>query len=414
MNASAISTARRVPALDGLRALAIIGVLFCHVNNKWDFPKEGAVSEPVSVLFGWGWVGVHLFFVLSGYLITGILYSAKGEADYFRNFYARRALRIMPLYFGYLLFALCILPLVLTALPPRAAAFLETPQVTRGDVLSLLFYYANFQIAFTKHYLGIFHPFWSLAVEEHFYLLWPLAVWSLGRRNLMRLCVGGAVASICLRAAIIGVSGREEIARLITPGCLDGLLAGGWLALARGDRFVWEKIRKWTLPLLFGSACFLLSLMLRQMRLIPLPDSQVNPESIYGGMLINTLGIAALAVFFGALTALALNAAEESRLRRVLEHPSLAAIGKYSYGIYVFHALILLYIYRLTVVRFAPYVPVSLTKLIVAALLLAVSFGVAWLSYHCYEIHFLRLKRFFERRPQPYSGILVAPQGQEA
>jgi peptidoglycan/LPS O-acetylase OafA/YrhL len=407
-------SSRRVPALDGLRALAIIGVLFCHVNNKWDFPAQGSVNEPVSILFGWGWVGVHLFFVLSGYLITGILYDAKGETGYFRNFYARRALRIMPLYFGYLLFALLILPLALTALPPRAVAFLQTPVVTRGDVVSLLCYFANFQIAFTNRYLGIFHPFWSLAVEEHFYLLWPLAVWSLSRRSLMRLCLGWTAASICLRAVIICVSGRDEIARLITPCSLDGLLAGGWLVLARGDRAMWAKIRPWTLPLLFGSAGFLLCLMLGQMEVIPDLDSHANPDSIYSGILMNTLGISVMAWFFAALTARSLDVAEGSRLRRMLEHPSLGAIGKYSYGIYVFHPLILLYIYRLSAVRFAPYVPISLTKLIVVAWLLSACFGVAWLSYHCYEIHFLRLKRFFENRPQPYSGILVTPQGQEA
>jgi peptidoglycan/LPS O-acetylase OafA/YrhL len=414
LHAGSNSIARHIPSLDGLRALAVTGVLFCHVNNKWDVPPLGAGSNPVSVLFGWGWVGVHLFFVLSGYLITGILYDAKPEAGYFRNFYARRALRIMPLYFGYLLCTLVILPPILSILPLRAYTFLAPSEITQGDMLSLIFYFANFQIAFTGHYLGIFHPFWSLAVEEHFYLLWPLVVWSLCRRNLMRVCLVGLAASLGLRVAIIGAGAHEEIARLITPSCLDGLLAGGWLALARRDQADWAKVRQWSLPVIVASAGFLLSLMLGQMHFIPDLDLRTNRQSIYSGILLNTLGITVMAGLFSAMTARAVDARQGSWQSRVLGHRSLVAIGKYSYGIYVFHPLVLLYIYRFTVVRFAPYVPVSLTKLIVGIWLLVASFGVAWLSYHCYEVHFLRLKRLFQNGPQPYPQIVAAPQSMEA
>jgi peptidoglycan/LPS O-acetylase OafA/YrhL len=119
-------TSHHIPALDGLRAFAVTGVLFCHVSNTWDWEQvaPSPLSQPVSVICGWGWVGVDLFFVLSGFLITGLLYEAKGGAGYFRNFYARRALRIMPLYYGFLLLTLAILPAVLSLLPSRAGDFL--------------------------------------------------------------------------------------------------------------------------------------------------------------------------------------------------------------------------------------------------------------------------------------------------
>jgi peptidoglycan/LPS O-acetylase OafA/YrhL len=402
-------------SLDGLRAFAVTAVLFCHVSQAcdWEQVAHGPLSQPISVLCGWGSVGVDLFFVLSGFLITGLLYEAKEKSGYFRNFYARRALRIMPLYYGFLLVTLAILPAVLTVMPYRVSALLRVPEITRGDILSLLFYFANFQVAFTHRSLDVFTPFWSLAVEEHFYLLWPLAVWLLSRRNLMRLCLAGAVASLGWRLAVLGAGGYHEIARLVTPGALDGLLLGGWLALARRDQSLWEKVRRWTLPVLACAGGFVICLVAGQMQFATGLDLRTTDKAIPGGLVTGTLGVSALGLFFAALMARTLDAPPNSRLRRVLEHPSLTAIGKYSYAIYVFHSLILVYVYRLIAGRLAPYVPLSLSKLIIAACVMGISFVAAWLSYHYFEIHFLRLKRFFESGGQPYPQVLASPQGAE-
>ena len=169
-----------LPALDGLRGLAIIAVIVCHVNVVTGGPfAAGRITGPLSTVFAWGWVGVNLFFVLSGFLITGILYDAKGSVGFFRNFYARRALRIMPLYYGFLF---CIV--VMNRLHCLRAVWLS-PE----GLASLASYTYNFRFALTGHGLGDLHHFWSLAVEEHFYLLWPqIFVWVRNRRLLMYLC----------------------------------------------------------------------------------------------------------------------------------------------------------------------------------------------------------------------------------
>jgi peptidoglycan/LPS O-acetylase OafA/YrhL len=414
MTVESSRTHPHIPALDGLRALAVTAVIFCHVSNTWDWEQvaQSPLSQPVTVLFGWGWAGVDLFFVLSGFLITGILYDAKGEGSYFRNFYARRALRIMPLYYGFLLLTLVMLPAVLPHLPTRLSALLKVPQLTRGECVSLFLYYSNWQIAFAHHSLDLFTPFWSLAVEEHFYLLWPLVVWSLSRRNLMRLCIVGAVASLTCRIVVLS-AGADNMARLITPGALDGLLCGGWLAMARRDPATWSRARRWTLPVLCCSGAVVLCVMASKMQFASGLDLRTTDKTLAGGFATLTLGVAALALFFCALMAHVLDAPQGNSLRRVLEHPTLTAIGKYSYAIYVFHSLILVYLYRLAAGRLAPFVPLSPAKLIIALSLLGISFVAAWLSYHGFEIHFLRLKRFFEGGRELYPKVLAAPQSVE-
>jgi peptidoglycan/LPS O-acetylase OafA/YrhL len=125
---------RHIPVLDGLRGLAIIAVIVHHANGFYGGPFVlGRISGPLSAVFGWGWVGVDLFFVLSGFLITGILYDAKGYDGFFRNFYARRTLRIMPLYFGFLFFIVA-----LSRLPHTIC-----PWVSRADFLSMGLYLYN-------------------------------------------------------------------------------------------------------------------------------------------------------------------------------------------------------------------------------------------------------------------------------
>lgn len=364
---------RHIPVLDGLRGLAILAVIVCHVNFVYRSPSDpGDLSELFANWFGWGWAGVDLFFVLSGFLITGILYDAKGCDGYFRNFYARRTLRIMPLYFGFLLF------LIVGSRLLRCSFF---PWISLNDALALGSYTFNFHVVFI-HGATDLVDFWSLAVEEHFYLFWPLFVWGTGRRPLMKLCLALAATSLVLRLMVVYSGTWPPTAYFATPCRLDGLLAGSFVALARRDGTDWAWLRRNARRFMCGSGGLLLVMVLR--------------KATMDDRLVLTFGIGALALFFSGLIVLAVDAEEGCRLRRVLEHHGLRAVGKYSYGIYVFHSLILMTGAQALSSRIHHTGLVA--KLLALIWVSAASFTAASLSYHLYEKHFLRLKRLFEYR----------------
>jgi peptidoglycan/LPS O-acetylase OafA/YrhL len=146
---------------------------FPNYSHPW-----GAATNAMHAVLSGGWVGVDLFFVLSGFLITGILRRSKGSSGYFQNFYARRTLRIMPLYFGYLL-------LVCGILPALRDPFCRSLYVPPKELVSLILYYSNY---LQGYYIPLkpinslhLAPFWTLAVEEQFYLVWPFIVLLLNR-----------------------------------------------------------------------------------------------------------------------------------------------------------------------------------------------------------------------------------------
>jgi peptidoglycan/LPS O-acetylase OafA/YrhL len=209
-------TRGRVPELDGFRAIAIWMVLGAHLVDGWTLPSGALNGVPAPVLFGLsrGWLGVDLFFVLSGLLITGILLDAKEKPSYYRNFYARRFLRIIPLYFT-------VITITFLAYRSPALYFL----------LSYLFL-ANVAGALRvpiPHGPGVF---WSLAVEEHFYLAWPMVIRFLSRNSLILTCLLIFLASPVLRgiAAARGLDPAQEIYPLSWYR-FDGLALGALLAI---------------------------------------------------------------------------------------------------------------------------------------------------------------------------------------
>jgi peptidoglycan/LPS O-acetylase OafA/YrhL len=205
---------REMPGLDVLRGMAILSVFFFH-GLKWYLPLgalAGAHVRQIGQAVSFGWLGVNLFFVLSGFLITGILLDTRTQENYWSSFYIRRFLRIAPLYFV----VLAILKFALNC--------------TWAYVILCLLYLANFAVAFRIPGPG-YGPLWSLAVEEQFYLVWPYLVRRLRLRTLAALCVVGIVLSPVLRA--ISVSNSLLLGNPYSATWLicDNLFYGALLAI---------------------------------------------------------------------------------------------------------------------------------------------------------------------------------------
>src|SRR4051812_22693033 len=223
------STAPRshIPSLDGVRGLAIAIVLvhnatFILHGNHATLPKVAAAVAAA------GWLGVQLFFVLSGFLITGILFDTRTRPQFFRTFYARRTLRIFPLYYVFLAGALFIVPLLANVADWHATAW--------RNQFFFWTYTSNWANPFGHDIPGLSH-FWSLAVEEQFYLLWPVIVFLGSPRFLLRLCAGLVAVTPFVRLGL-RLSGFAPLAGYeFTIARWDALAAGALLAIClRDDR----------------------------------------------------------------------------------------------------------------------------------------------------------------------------------
>lgn len=370
----------RLRALDGLRGTAILAVLICHYSAL--LPQNHRIAGVLEN----GWAGVDLFFVLSGFLITGILFDAKGTRNYFRNFYARRVLRIFPLYYGFL--AAVLLVLLGSRFSFRASGGL---QALWRPLPWLWTYTANFWIATPKQWNASTEaiiPLWSLSVEEQFYLFWPLVVFCFSRRNLIRVCVGAMIGALLLRLALTA-HGTDWFALYTwTPTRADALAAGGLLALlARGPDGA-RLVRK--MANYAGAIAALLLLAVS-----PGFDPTRHPW-------LRDILYSILAIFFAALLSWAIDPQFLYGFpKRFYENRALRILGVYSYGIYVFH-LPLMYLSRSALAHWRWYDPAGKNwtpALVLIALNLTLTLLAAWLSFQFYEKRFLKLKAYFPEGP---------------
>lgn len=363
----------RFAALDGLRGLAILMVLFVHFIG--DAEPRSLVERVMVKLANYGIWGVDLFFVLSGFLITGILYDAKETPRYFRDFYVRRTLRIFPLYYGVLFLLFAVLPSA-TRLYPTGLAESAHHQAW------LWTYTTNIYLARASGWaLPYVSHFWSLAVEEHFYLIWPVVVRFASRRALLLICAAAAVFALGLRSAL-SFAGAGDVALVaLTPCRLDALCIGASLAIAVRAVGL-ERVARVGRPLLLVFPALVLGASTWHAAWGRLPEV-VLP-------LRGTL----VALSFGALLVAALVAPAKSWGTRLLLSRSMRYLGKYSYGLYVFHGVIAYALQeRRALDQLSPAIGSHLAALVLLALFGAgVSLLVAVASYELFEKHFLRLK----------------------
>ena len=351
------------------------------VHFVGDAPARTLAQRALVQTASYGGLGVDLFFVLSGFLITGLLLEAKGEPHYFRNFYARRTLRIFPLYY----FVLGVLFLLL----PRLVTLSPLLEVARSHQGWLWTYTSNFYIAATSSWYSLTYVshFWSLAIEEHFYLLWPLVVFTFRRAVLERICVAVLVGGLALRIglALAGVS--ELSISVLTPCRIDTLCVGGVLALLvrREGGAEWAVGRSGRAAVGLGAAIVLLSAFCATSRW-GLPVLHQIRNSLYG-------------LFFGALTLLSLKT-PANLLARAFQGPLLRFFGKYSYGLYVYHGILTWVLLEMGADTHLDVLLGNHALAITARAVIGVglSLAVAVLSYQLLEKRFLALKRYFEGR----------------
>ena len=306
-----------VPALDGVRGLAVL-IVIIH-NAAWlSAPSEQFVLKLFGAVAATGWIGVQLFFALSGYLITGILLDSRGRTGYFRSFYLRRTLRIFPLYYAFLI-AVVFVAAPLAWSPTWAAD-------VRAEQWPYWLYLSNWMQPFKVDIHGLTH-LWSLAVEEQFYFLWPVLAWWLGRRGLARLAVALIVTGPMIRYGLRLTELPLETAYMFTIARWDALAAGALLAAMLRDPNGRALIDSWRGRVTAVAALALVALVIRQRGF----HSEEIPIQVIGQSLIVILstGLIAYAVVEGA--------SGLTSLQRALSVGWLRTFGKYSYAMYVFH-----------------------------------------------------------------------------
>ena len=389
---------RFYPALDGLRAMAVLMVFFSHYVSG-AFNNQNVASHAwhgFRNALSWGWTGVDFFFVLSGFLITGILYDTRHTAHRFRNFYVRRTLRIFPLYYGVLLIGLLLSPIFHWVWHPgwilwpfylgNYARFIWISgfPLNAGTLENL-----RSSLPFQQPFILTTGHFWTLCVEEQFYLIWPLVVFLVKDRvRLRNICVAVCFLSLAARIACVFLVPQAyldaELLYRATPLRADALLLGALIALMlRGPEEKWVGRIARPLFCLFAGGLIAfegVQLLLTHNVYLPSFDSSI----------VSTLGFTLIDLFAGVVILISLD--DSSRLYRIFTFKPLRRLGQMSYGFYVFH-----YVphdpYQRLVWSTVGYVKGS--SILIAMVAFLGTLILSYLSFRYYESPFLRLKDRF-------------------
>lgn len=366
------------PELDCLRFFAFLFVFISHAfsieeNYYTHLGLSPAAALWLSKIVGVGGLGVALFFVLSSYLITELLireHNRTGKLD-IKSFYARRALRIWPLYFFFLI--------VIYLIIPQSSQY----ALERKFILPMFLLVGNWAVIFYNGMgASVAGPLWSISVEEQFYLAWPVVIARVGVKNLKRVCLG-----IIVFANLTRIVMEKRGAGFVAFWCgtvtwMDAIAAGALIALLlRGTAPRRSTVQRVLLGL-GGLALWILSARFRAY--LVYPDVASYPLIIIGSVMM------LLAVLGSRLT-----------------HPVLVYLGRISYGLYVYHLVAL----ALASLVFKKYSPLhALTGLVLTVIIGAISFR--WL-----EEPFLKLKKRFTHvssAPIEPGAILESPVAEEA
>jgi len=339
------------PELNALRGIAALMVLFFHYMLSTD-PKLHPSLHLLYKVSVFGQTGVTLFFVLSGFLITRILVSTRHIKKYFAGFYIKRMLRIFPLYYLALALYYFVMPLIT-----------GTPQYGNNAWMYWV-YLQNFADTFNWNATGPQH-FWSLAVEEHFYLFWPVIVYYSAKRRLLFFIVAIIALAVVCRCILIHYGYGTFY---FTFSVIDALALGALLAWLEAENMLSKIKFNWVI---------IISLLL------------LLPSWLYvGGKgfdIVQIIKFPIIASFYAGIIGKLVS--QQTWFNQIFLFSPLNYTGKISYGLYVYHPMCFMIFYR--------YFP---GQSIWVALLgcITLAFIVASISFYGYELHFIKLKRYFE------------------
>ena len=386
---SNLSNTNRLPELDGLRALAILLVLLSHHLSSVPIASFRYVVEM-------GWVGVDLFFVLSGFLIGGILLDQRPAANYYRVFYLRRFFRIVPLY------ALLVIPGLLVlglGLRSHFAGHSMAHQSSYGMLLCA-FFLQNFDSIFVFGIPFYLTPTWSVAVEEQFYLLLPPLVRNFELKNLVKILLAAIIFAPFFRGVLMHFFGQgggmdDKAARIcyvLLPCRWDSLLLGVMSAIA----FRNEKFRSWIAAGMWRLQSLWYLLALGSLALLFSSQGRLDPKLTF-------LGYTLIDAWFACTLLLAVMN-PRGGLHRFLSWPAFKPVALISYGLYLLQSLIAALVKSVVLRTHIQYPEIGWTATGVALVSLALTVMAAAISWKFYESRMIRMghqHRYQQPVPHP-------------
>ena len=322
---SGINSSRNT-ALDGLRGIAIIAVILCHGSILGPNQTESSFAHAVLAVFDFGWAGVDLFFVLSGFLITEIILSTRKNEGWMKSFFIKRVFRILPIYF---LFLILLLALSVTALTERNDfAFLREHQpyfwLMAQNFLTLI----NMDWPPSLFYSG---HLWTLAVEWQFYMIWPFIAGRYSHKTIMVICFLVIVIAIISRMILWQQNVHISVIYTITLTRMDSIAIGALVAVLLRSNIERSILKKASHTFVFIGIVFILGTFFFYGR------------ASYYIPVMYTIGYTVLALCFAGLVIQAVITTEQTTLRTLLSNRLLTTIGKYSYAMYIVHLPLMSY-----------------------------------------------------------------------
>jgi peptidoglycan/LPS O-acetylase OafA/YrhL len=342
--------------LDGVRAIAALMVMFFHFFDQQY--SQNIIVKAIKTVSVFGQTGVSLFFVLSGFLITRILLQSKNKKNFFKSFYLRRALRIFPLYYLFLVIYYFIVPLLL-----------KVPIAPFQEQYYYWIYIQNIAISFNWNVKGAIH-LWSLAVEEHFYIVWPFLIYFLNEKKIMiSVYIIVCIALGCRFWLVDTTYG----AFYFTFCRMDELAMGAYLAVMESQNKLTQNNANKFLALFIITACTTIVLWVvtsgKALAII-----QVSKFTLVAFCYFNFIGWILIAK-------------PSNWIKQNLQLKFLSYTGKISYGLYVYHPTCFLLVFIFLK-------PASVAVSFIACFVF--TFLLSMLSYHLFESKFLILKKKFE------------------